>query len=136
MGATVASERDFDNQIRALPHAESSFVLFKNLCSDYSVLVSPPRPQIRSSSLEQKISLINPSPSAAPTTAACSTAGCAMSTLSTSVGETHCPAHLQHVVCASTVPEVAIRILGIGVTGGDPVTLHGVPCLLALVPEE
>ena len=40
--------------IGALPHRKSSFVRFKHLFSSDSVLVSPPRPQLRSSALEQE----------------------------------------------------------------------------------
>ncbi len=39
-------------ELLALPHGKSSFVRFKPLFSSDSALVSPPRPQRRSSALE------------------------------------------------------------------------------------
>jgi hypothetical protein len=43
-----------DSHRTALPHEKSSFVRFKPLVSSNSELVSPPRPQHRSSALEQE----------------------------------------------------------------------------------
>jgi hypothetical protein len=40
--------------LHALPHGKSSFVRFRHRFSSDSVLVSPPRPQRRSSALEQE----------------------------------------------------------------------------------